>query len=156
MLNEDLDRDLELESLEENVPKTVETEEKLNEFVATENKKENNRSANMFKVKDNDAETVKAFKATVNFVYYLACKMMGVCMNYYWEPLKHLGVYVTCGTLSFAWICFLNTQYRHIQNGELVRTLEVFAVYGIGLSVIFFPLSSEKYFLNLLFLLSVS
>lgn len=90
---------------------------------------------NMFKIERGDSEVVTYYKEIMKFIFLPAILIMGIRVNYNWKPHRQFMFWFTYSNLIFAWICFLYTHYLHTKNNEMIRNLEVFACYGVGLSV---------------------
>lgn len=135
IINDDLDREHGL------VNNTIERFEDSMKRNATEmqskakNARHVDRFSNGFEYDNGDSEIVTMYKKILKFIFRPADIIMGIKFNYNWKPHRHFGIWFTLGNLAFACTCFLYTQYYHIKNGNTVKILEVFAVYGVAISV---------------------
>lgn len=60
--------------------------------------------------------------------------VVGWKLDYGWKSNpRH---WFTVSYLTFTWSQFFYSQYKYFENGELMKVFEVFAVYGVALSVI--------------------
>lgn len=62
--------------------------------------------------------------------------MLGIDISYAWKPNRKY--YVTLFLLVLIWSQIFYTQFLHIKNNEYYKLLELFACYGITISVINF------------------
>lgn len=95
------------------------------------------RDLQILKLKVNHEETehMKMYKKIMKYFELLGI-FFGAKLQFDWKPFSHFFVYVTSLFLLFAWFSAFFTHYKHFQNGESIRQLEVCAVYGLGISVI--------------------
>ncbi|XP_037026304.1 odorant receptor 67d-like isoform X2 [Bradysia coprophila] len=94
------------------------------------------RFSNLFDAEKNDSEVVGQYKKILKFIF-LPTILMGVRLNYGWQPQRHLMMWFTMFNLAFAWCCFLYTQYVHISSeNDKMKVFKVFALYGLGISCI--------------------
>ncbi|XP_037038357.1 uncharacterized protein LOC119075890 [Bradysia coprophila] len=75
----------------------------------------------------------EALKQIVNLIDFFG-KVLGWKCSYDWTSKRNLRHWLATVLLSFTWTQFVYTQINHCLNGEYKRTLEVFAVYGGGIS----------------------
>ncbi len=102
---------------------------------ANHQRRNDDRFTNMFEAENRDSEVVAMYKHLLKFIFLPASITMGIRLNYNWKPQRHIMLHFTLSSLAFAWMCFLYTQYIHVKSGNTMKVLEVFGVYGIGLSV---------------------
>lgn len=118
---------------------TLITKENLNETEMEYKKSDKELTCdsnyNMFEMRNGDSEVVKIFKEIMKLIFLPAIVLMGIRVNYNWKPQHQFMTWYTLGNLLFAWLCMLYTQYVHTINGNIIRSLEVFAIYGVGISV---------------------
>lgn len=94
------------------------------------------RFSNLFDGESNDSEVVEMYKKILKFIFLPSTIVCGIRINYHWKPQRHLMMWFTMFNLAFAWCCFLYTQYVHITSeNDKMKVFEVFAAYGVGLSV---------------------
>lgn len=92
--------------------------------------------SHLFDWEIDDAEVVEMYKKILKFIFLPSTILFGVRLNYGWKPQRHFMMWFTLCNLAFAWFCFLYTQYVHIMSeNDKMKIFEVFAVYGLGLSV---------------------
>lgn len=81
--------------------------------------------------KKNDAFQI--FEQTLQFLSLFGL-LIGAHSNYEWKDNSRFKF--TYALVVAAWTQFVYTQSLHVYNHDNIRTLEVFALYGIGISVI--------------------
>lgn len=86
------------------------------------------------KRKAGDTEHMKTFNKTLKS-YSTLGKLYGSQIRYDWTPRNHLMYWVTNLLMIISNFHVLYTQHMYYSNGEYVRILEPFAVYGLVLSV---------------------
>ncbi len=67
-------------------------------------------------------------------------KLLGWKCSYNWTWRNNPRHWFTVAYLAFTWSQFLYSQFKHFANGEYKRIIEVFALYGVAISVIEFLL----------------
>ncbi|KAJ6645498.1 hypothetical protein Bhyg_00704 [Pseudolycoriella hygida] len=98
------------------------------------NRPSNDSNYDMFEIEDEDSDVVKTFKKTAKLIFQPASVMLGVRTNFNWKPRNEIMFIVALFVIFYGWTCVFYTHYLHVINGETIRNLEVFTVYGIGLS----------------------
>lgn len=83
---------------------------------------------------ERDTEQRKALDKIIKMFEYTAM-IFGIELNHEWKPTTNIRYIFTLFLLAFSWVCILYTQAMHISNGDNVRVLEPFSIYGITISV---------------------
>lgn len=78
-------------------------------------------------------ETLQIFQQSMRFIQFFG-NIFGCQISYEWKP--NPAFFCVSFFLAFTWSQFIYSQFLHIQHFEHMKLLEVFAIYGIGLSVI--------------------
>lgn len=84
--------------------------------------------------KPEDTEHVQIFETIFN-LFATSVKLIGIRSAYRWNPWKNAVFWFIIFLDVYAWSCIFYTQSLHIKSGEIVRVLEIFAIYGIVSSV---------------------
>lgn len=84
--------------------------------------------------KPEDREHVQLFEKIYN-LFSMYAKFMGIVVKYDWIPHKHFMFWVVMSMLALMWLFMFYTQYIYVRSGEIMRIFEVFALYGIAVSV---------------------
>lgn len=90
---------------------------------------------NIYELEKGDNEVVVMYKKILKFICLPTKIILGGRLNYNWNPFREVLIWFAMLNLAFAWVCFLYTQCYHIMNGNNIRILEVFGIYGVGISV---------------------
>lgn len=96
-------------------------------------RKEPNQVESTSKLKNNATDHLIIFEQTLQFIHVFGY-LLGINISYDWKP--NLKFYNTIFVLILIWSQMFYTQFLHIKNKEYYKLLEVFACYGITLSVI--------------------
>lgn len=80
-----------------------------------------------------ETENYIIFEQSIQFGGYFGY-ILGININFDWKP--NPKYYITVFALVFMWSQIFYTQFLYIKNKEYYKLLEVFACYGITLSVI--------------------
>lgn len=81
------------------------------------------------------SEQLKTFQQIIA-LFTMFGKPFGITVTYDWKPGKRLSFWASIGVLIFTWFSMFYTQYTHLVNGELMKAIEVFACYGVAISVV--------------------
>lgn len=78
-------------------------------------------------------EASQILQRSLNFVSKLGI-LIGMDMNYQWK--RNPRFIISFSLAAFTWSQLLYTQFLFVYNNDSIRTLEIFAIYGVGISVI--------------------
>lgn len=87
----------------------------------------------LLKINPEETEHMKLFRKIIKF-FDLAGIIFGTKFSFDWKPRTYVMYWFTHFFISF--ISILRQQYMHCQNGDHFRIIELFAIYGIGISVL--------------------
>lgn len=88
----------------------------------------------IMELRPEDREHVQIFEKIYDLFAFYA-KFFGIEVKYDWIPHKHFMFWFAMSLLVSFWLCMLYTQYVYVRNGEIMKILEVFALYGFAFSV---------------------
>lgn len=80
-----------------------------------------------------NTEAYRAIKQSFDFIEIFGI-VFGAKTNYEWK--RGLRFWLAISYLIFTWSQFFYSQFKYTVNGEHKRIFEVFAVYGVAISVI--------------------
>ncbi len=78
-----------------------------------------------------------ALKETFDFINFFG-DILGLTYRYDWTWKNNPRLWMTTFTFFFGWSQFFHTHLQYLINGEYKKILEVFPMYGAGISVIEF------------------
>ncbi len=109
----------------------------LNSTVRVSTDSSNNIStvnSNLNESKVEDREHVKIFEKIFT-LFETYANLLGIQSSYHWVPHRNPMFLIVILMMIFTWFCIFYTQVIRIRDGDIMKVLEVCAVYGVATSV---------------------
>lgn len=68
-------------------------------------------------------------------LFHTYARLVGVEMYYNWIPIKTIALWFTVGQIMYTWGSVCKTHVIHFNNGDTLRIIEPFSLYGLASSV---------------------